>query len=79
VAWKVIDGSKSFIEIMRPGEAAKVVIDLHPETMVWDPRGDEVLVVAAADGGLYALSAPDFIRRRIGTFDGQVDQAIWVR
>lgn len=78
VAWKAVDPSASVIEIARPGEAP-VVVDLHPEAMIWDPRGDEILLVAADDGGLYALSAPDFVPRRVGTFDGRPDEAIWVR
>lgn len=78
LGYVVVDESRDEIVIGRPGGELRPVLDVERATIIWSPSDGSTLLVAG-DGELVALTAPEFAPRRVGAFDGDVSQAIWVR
>ena len=76
-AWEVIENTKGRVELKIPGSDWKNILDGSVKEMIWDPARGDTLLIALADGTLFAASAPDFTPRQMGNLGG-VNQAIWL-
>jgi len=76
-AWEVIQNQAGRVEVKVPGGEWKTVLNGSVEQLIWDPVDGTTLLIALADGSLYAASYPDFTPRLMGNLGVGVDQALW--
>jgi hypothetical protein len=46
--------------------------------LIWDPAQGRTLLIALADGSLYAATYPDFSPSLMGNLGENIDQVIWL-
>jgi len=76
-AWEVIENRRGRVVINLPGSDWRTIFEGTIAQLIWSPVDGNVLLIASADGSLYAADYPDFIPRLMGNLGGGVSQAIW--
>jgi hypothetical protein len=76
-AWEVIENRKGRVVVKVSNEDWKTILNGLVDELIWDPVDGKTLLVAFADGSVYAASYPDFVPHLIGNLGDGVNQVIW--
>jgi hypothetical protein len=77
-AWEVIQNQVGRVVVRMSDGDWQTLMNGEVAGLIWDPAQGRTLLIALADGSLYAATYPDFSPRLMGNLGENIDQVIWL-